>query len=144
MAIREAAGPSIQREFEALAPIEAGQAVMTGAGELTARHLIHAAIQGPGIDALEQTLRLAVRACLELAEGKGIASIAFPALGAGKDGLSLQRSAEIMLEEARNESPRGGSLGEIRFVVSGEPAYRVFEQVLDAERIRKQLERLGQ
>jgi len=35
------------------------------------------------------------------------------------------------------------AVDEIRFVVAGEPAYRVFESVQDAARIAEQMERLG-
>ena len=42
----------------------------------------------------------------------------------------------------RRHIDRGTELEEIRFVLFGEPAYRVFEQVHDAERIRIQMEKL--
>jgi hypothetical protein len=47
-----------------------------------------------------------------------------------------------MLEEAQRHVEGGAGLEEIRFVLFGEPAYRVFEQVQDAERIRVQMEKL--
>ena len=42
-AIAAKGGPSIQAECDAVGPIEVGDAVVTGAGDLPARHLIHAA-----------------------------------------------------------------------------------------------------
>ena len=53
----------------------------------------------------------------------------------------MRSCAEIMLSEARRPV-EDDSLEEIRFVLFGEPAYRVFEQVDDAERIRMQMEKL--
>lgn len=56
-------------------------------------------------------------------------------------GISLQQIAEIMFAEAA-ELGEDHPLKELRFVVSGEPNYRLFEMVGDAERIRIQLEKL--
>jgi O-acetyl-ADP-ribose deacetylase (regulator of RNase III) len=83
-----------------------------------------------------------MRASLECAREKGCRTIAVPAIGAGVGGVPLQRCAEILLEEARQHLAGDTSLTEIRFVLFGEPAYRVFEQVRDAARIRASLARL--
>ena len=47
-AIREKGGPSIQQECDAIGPIEVGGAALTGAGELPARFVVHAAGMPPG------------------------------------------------------------------------------------------------
>jgi O-acetyl-ADP-ribose deacetylase (regulator of RNase III) len=141
-AISSAGGPTIQEECDAHGPIALGDAAITGAGELPARHVIHAASMEPGQPVQEENLRSSCARCLELAEEHGLRSIAFPAIGTGVGGLSLQRSAEIMLEEVRRHVERGTGLEEIHFVLFGEPAYRVFEQVQDADRIRVQMEKL--
>ena len=60
----------------------------------------------------------------------------------------MQRCAEISLEEARRHAAEGGGggsevrLDEIRFVLFGEPAYRVFEMVNDAAKVEAQMRRL--
>ena len=91
----------------------------------------------------EASLRASFRAGLEDARGRGCRSVAAPALGAGRGGLPLQRCAEILLEEARLAVADPGRIEEIRFVVAGEPAFRVFESVQDATRIAEQMERLA-
>lgn len=139
-AIRSRGGPSIQEECDRLGPIPLGEAALTGAGELPARHVIHAAVMDPGGAPSEASIRSATRRALEVAVEHGLASVAFPALGTGVGGFPMRRCAELMLEEAR--AAEGGGLEEIRFVLFGEPAYRIFEQVRDAEKIRAQLERL--
>ena len=55
---------------------------------------------------------------------------------------TLQRCAEILLEEARAHLASEPCLREIRFVLFGEPAYRVFESVQDAAKVQEQLEKL--
>jgi hypothetical protein len=47
-----------------------------------------------------------------------------------------------MLEEVRQHLAGETTLEEVRFVLFGEPTYRIFEMVKDAEAVRAQLERL--
>ena len=143
-AIRTQGGPQIQTECDRHGPVTLGEAALTGAGELPARFVIHAAGMEPGGAVSEASLRACTRASLAIAERERLVSIAFPAIGTGVGGFSLQRCAEVMLEEVQ-EHLRGGesSLEEVRFVLFGEPAYRVFEQVNDAEKVRLQMEKLG-
>jgi O-acetyl-ADP-ribose deacetylase (regulator of RNase III) len=97
----------------------------------------------PGGTATEESVRSSMRRSLELAREKQCRTVAVPAIGAGIAGFPLQRCAEILLEEARAHLEAGGSVEEIRFVLFGEPTYRVFEMVDDAARVAAQMERLG-
>jgi O-acetyl-ADP-ribose deacetylase (regulator of RNase III) len=141
-AIRAKGGPSIQAECDRLAPIGVGEAAVTAAGALAARFVIHAATMPPGGGATEASVRAAMRSALSRARECGAKSVAVPALGAGIAGFSLQRCAEILLEEARAHAAGESSLEEIRFVLFGEPAYRMFEMVNDAARVAEQLAKL--
>jgi O-acetyl-ADP-ribose deacetylase (regulator of RNase III) len=142
-AIRQKGGPSIQAECDAIGPIEVGEAAVTGAGDLPARFVIHAAGMELGGSADEVSVRSCVRRSLELARDRGCRSIAIPAIGAGIGGLSTQRCAEILLAEATAHLAGETTLEEIRFVLFGEPTYRVFEMANDAEKVRAQMERLS-
>jgi O-acetyl-ADP-ribose deacetylase (regulator of RNase III) len=146
-AIRAKGGPTIQQECDAHGPIEVGGAALTGAGELAARWVIHAAGMRPGGGVSDESLCSALRATLALAEEQGCRTLALPAIGAGVGGLSLQTCAEISLAEVRAHiEARAGatSLEEVRFVLFGEPAYRVFEMVNDAAKVEAQMARLRQ
>jgi O-acetyl-ADP-ribose deacetylase len=141
-AIREKGGPEIQAECDGLAPIAVGDAVVTGAGQLRARFVIHAAGMPPGGSASAESVRSCVRRSFELAAERGCRTLAIPAIGAGIGGLSVQRCAEILLEEARAHLSGATPLEEIRIVLYGEPVYRVFESTRDAAKVREQMERL--
>lgn len=149
-AIARRGGPSIQRERDAQGPIEVGEAIVTGAGSLAARFVIHAASRPVGGAPSEEGVRSAVRASLVLAEREGCRTIALPAIGTGSGGLSMQRCAEVSLEEARRfamgedgtQTAPERRLEEIRFVLSGEPAFRIFEMVDDAARVEAQMRKL--
>lgn len=141
-AIRRRGGPAVQEQCEQHGPVGLGEVALTGAGELPARYVIHAAVLRLGEPPTEESIRSATRRALELARERGLRSIAFPALGTGVGGFSLQRCGEVLLEETERHVAEGTSLEDVRFVLFGEPAYRVFEQVRDAVRIRASLARL--
>jgi O-acetyl-ADP-ribose deacetylase (regulator of RNase III) len=142
-AIRAKGGPSIQAECDAHGPVAVGEAAVTGAGDLPARFVIHAASMPPGGTASEASVRSSMRRALELARERGVRTIAVPAIGAGIAGFPLQRCAEVLIEEARRHLAEPTSVEEIRFVLFGEPAYRVFEMVHDAAKVAEQMERLA-
>src|SRR5271170_443596 len=100
-AIRVKGGPAIQQECNKIGPIALGEAAITGAGRLRARHVIHAASMRLGESTSETNLRAATRNSLRRANEKGLKSIAFPAIGTGNAGFPIERCAEVMLEEVR-------------------------------------------
>jgi len=116
-------------------------AAIPESGEFGPRVVIRAIATEPSGAASESSVRSAIRSALAVARERGVRSLAVPALGAGA-GLSLQRCAEILLEAAREHAQQPTSLEEIRFVVSGEPAYRMFEMVNDSARVADQLAKL--
>ena len=141
-AIRERGGPAIQAECDRIGAIEVGDAAVTGAGALPARFLIHAAGMALGGRADEDSVRRCARRSLALASERGCRTIAIPAIGAGIGGFSPQRCAEVLLEEARAHLAGETSLEEIRFVLRGEPSYRIFESANDAIAVREQIARM--
>jgi len=141
-AIRQKGGPTIQAECDAHGPVAVGEAAVTGAGELAARFVIHAASMAPGGSPDEDSIRSSLRHALALAAERGCASVAVPAIGAGIGGFSAQRCAEILIEGARRHLAGEPRVEEVRFVLFGEPMYRVFESTLDAAKVAAQMERL--
>jgi len=97
-AIQSRGGDTIKKELAAIGAVKMGQAVMTGAGNLAARHIIHAC--GPKFQEpqVEEKLRASVSAALAIAHEAGLRSIAFPAMGAGFYGVPLDLCARVMLD----------------------------------------------
>jgi O-acetyl-ADP-ribose deacetylase (regulator of RNase III) len=129
-AIRSKGGPSIQAECDKIGPIRVGEAAITGAGRLPARHVIHAASMRLGERTSESGLRDATRNALRLAAERGLKSIAFPAVGTGIAGFPLERCAEVMLAEARDHLRGPTSLERIEFVLFDETAREIFARTL--------------
>jgi O-acetyl-ADP-ribose deacetylase (regulator of RNase III) len=74
-----------------------GQAVITGAGNLNARYVIHAVGPRMGEGNEDEKLRSATLSSLRLADDNLLRSIAFPAISAGIFGYPVERCACIML-----------------------------------------------
>ncbi len=129
-AIRAKGGPAIQQECDRIGPIALGEAAITGAGRLRARHVIHAASMRLGESTSETNLRAATRNSLMRANENSLKSIAFPAIGTGIAEFPIERCAQVMLEEVR--AHRGGptTLERIDFVLFDRPSLEVFERVL--------------
>ena len=82
-AIVRAGGREIEDEAIRQGPIEVGEAVVTGSGNLVCKHVIHAAAMGQDLFTSADKIRASTDNALKRAEELGIASIAFPALGTG-------------------------------------------------------------
>lgn len=95
-AIRRKGGQVIQDECNRIGTIPIGEAVVTGAGALKAKFVIHAASMSLGGWAMEQGVRDSVKNALRRAEEKGVKTIAFPAVGTGVAAFPVDRCAKLM------------------------------------------------
>jgi O-acetyl-ADP-ribose deacetylase (regulator of RNase III) len=127
-AIHRAGGPSIMRACRAIGRCPTGTAVVTGAGALAARYVIHAVApryHGSPRDA--ELLRSAYDAALRLAAEHGCASVAFPSLGTGAYAYPIAEAAPIALAAVRDHLAAPTSVREVVFVLFSETdlaAYR--------------------
>ena len=129
-AIRRSGGPAIQAECDKLAPIETGQAVITGGGNLQARFVIHAVGPVAGEGDEDRKLADATMNSLRIAADKKLASLAFPAISTGIFGFPLERCAEIMLGRTMDFLKKRAFPGLVVFCLYDENALNVFTQVL--------------
>ena len=128
-AIRRRGGPAIQAECDRHGPVAVGEAAITGAGELPARHVIHQASMRLGGATTAEGLRSSTAAVLKLAEENGVKTLAFPATGTGIAGFPLRQCAEIMLREVLRHVAGGTALTDVYFVLFDPPACEVFREV---------------
>ena len=128
-AIVRAGGREIEDEAIRQAPIEVGEAIVTGPGSLSCRHVIHAAAMGQDLLTSAAKIRASTDNALKRAEELGLSSIAFPALGTGVGGFDYTEAAQIMLAEAASHSGGARSLRTVRFVLFDQHAYEAFQQV---------------
>jgi O-acetyl-ADP-ribose deacetylase (regulator of RNase III) len=126
-AIKRKGGVEIEREAMAQGPVEVGESVLTTAGTLKAKNVIHAAVMGQDLHTDADKIARSTRCALQLAEKKNIASISFPALGTGVGGFSIFHCAKIMITEAINFLLSSKNLRHIRFVLFDKETFSAFE-----------------
>jgi len=131
-AIVRAGGRSIQEESDALAPIGLGDAVPTGAGELPARWVIHAATMELGGPTSAEIIRAATAATLVAADDLGAKSLGLVAFGTGVGGFPVADAARIEVEEVRRHLAEADSgLELVVFAVFGDDAEGAFAVALN-------------
>jgi len=131
-AIHRAAGPGLAEETRPLAPIQPGEAVITGGHNLPNDYVIH--VLGPVYGRDEpsnELLRAGYENALQQAEDNDIRRIAFPALSTGAFGYPMDPAARIALRTMMDAVPSLEAVEHIRFVLYDQQALRVHQDVLE-------------
>ena len=131
--LKRAGGDAI--EFAALrqAPVSIGDAIVTPAGKLAAKVVIHAVslerdrrTSGPALDRAARSAMARVR---EL----NLSSVAVPALGTGVGGFPLDEAARIAVSAVRDELHRSPGVDHVVFALRGAAAYEAFARALSRD-----------
>ena len=134
-AIHAAAGPAVMAELRRRYDgCPTGSAVITGAGDLPARWVVHAVgpIWDGGRAGEADLLASAYSASLDRAAEVGARSVAFSALSCGAYGYPLEQAAEVALGAVRAwlGTHPGSGLEDIRWVLRGAPVMTAFQAAL--------------
>ncbi|MHC4423276.1 MAG: macro domain-containing protein [Planctomycetota bacterium] len=132
-AIRVKGGPKIQEECNKIGGTFVGGAVITTAGNLKAKHVIHAVGPQMGEGNEDEKLKNATLNSLKVADGNNLKSISFPAISTGVFGFPIQRCAEIMLKTTIDYLKGQTGLAKVVFCLFGRASYQVFENQLKQE-----------
>ena len=127
-AISRVAGPSVQEECHKIGTVPLGTAVVTSAGNLAAKWIIHAAVNPLGLWADAKSVRSAVRNVLKKTQELGAKRVAFPAIGTGAGGFPVERCVDILVEEVLKHGETPTSLEEVLFVLYDEKPFAIFEE----------------
>ncbi len=134
-AIHRRGGPSIMEETNRRYPqgCPTGSAVITGAGDLPAKFVIHAVgpIWGGGNSGEPEQLAGAYRRSLELAAEQKCQSVALPALSTGAYGYPMDLACRTALRTAQEFFEKRTSVVVIRFVLFGAGPYGAFAAALE-------------
>ena len=134
-AIRRKGGDAIQQECDRIGGTQVGGAVITGGGNLKARHVIHAVGPRMGEGDEDEKLGRATLNSLVLADSKGMKSIAFPAISTGIFGFPAERCARIMLEVTCNYLSGESRLLQVVFCLYDSATLALFEKQLALSRL---------
>lgn len=142
-ALRARAGEQVEEEAVAQAPISLGDAVVTSAGGLPNRFVIHAAAIGyraedakvpktAGTSSSPEIIASCVRRALELADANGVRSIGFPALATGVGGFPVAQAADAMVSAVRSYATRTphSKIERVVFILLGDQAAAIYERAV--------------
>jgi O-acetyl-ADP-ribose deacetylase (regulator of RNase III) len=140
-AIHRAGGPAIMEELrrirERIGRCETGSAVVTTAGNLPAKWVIHAVgpVYRDGKQGEAELLASAYRMCLELAEERRAGHVTFPSISTGAFGYPLEEAAPIALRTVLEHLQRPESaIAKVTFVLFDQRACDAYERALTLER----------
>ena len=129
-ALKRAGGDAIEFAAVRQAPVQLGGAIVTPAGKLAAKAVIHAVSLDRDRRTRGSIIEAAVRSAMACAREIGATSIAFPALGTGVGGFPLDEAARITVETVRHELTVSPTITHVVFALRGAAAYQAFSAML--------------
>ena len=131
-AITVRGGPNVQKELDELAPVETGEAVVSDAGGLKAKYVIHAV--GPKFQEAdtETKLHATMLNALKRADEKGVEQLAFPAMGAGFYGTPPDLCARVMVDVITQHLRGSTVIKDVVICVLDTRQYTTFQGALGA------------
>jgi O-acetyl-ADP-ribose deacetylase (regulator of RNase III) len=130
-AIKAKGGNEIEKEAMSKGPIPIGEAIVTTAGNLKAKYVIHAVVMGQDLRTDEKYIKDAILNSLKRAEELKLSSIAFPALGTGVGGFPGDRCAEVMINTTAGFFRNNKFVKEVYFALFHKSDLDVFSLVLE-------------
>ncbi|MFQ5832680.1 MAG: macro domain-containing protein [Candidatus Thorarchaeota archaeon] len=130
-AIKEKGGAVIEKEALSRGPIRPGEAVITTAGKLRAKHVIHCAGMPPGGSATYWNVRSSVNTALDIACENSLEAVAFPAIGSGIGGLKKEESAKAIAEAVTEYTRAARSVKKVMLVGFTQDMCDLFEKAVE-------------
>jgi O-acetyl-ADP-ribose deacetylase (regulator of RNase III) len=134
-AIHRAAGPALVEECRTLGGCPTGEARITGAYQLAAKHVIHTV--GPvwrgGTRDEPTQLASCYRNSLALAAQHGVQSIAFPSISTGVYSYPVGKAAKVAVATVRTWLDDPGSIELVRFVCFSAEDLAAYEKLVRSE-----------
>lgn len=129
-AIKRAGGKIIEEEAMNKGPVSVGEAIITSAGSLKAKYVVHAATMKMDFKTSEEIIRRATYSSLICAQENKVSSIAFCALGCGVGRFSFEAASKTMAQEVFRYlwQIKEPTLKKIIFVLNSDKAFQIFQK----------------
>lgn len=129
-ALKQAGGEQIEFAAVRQAPVSLGDAIVTPAGRLAARMVIHAVSLDRDRRTSVAVIEAAIRSAFARAREYGVTTIAFPALGTGVGGFPLEEAARVTVETVRDELRRSPGIESVVLALHGAAAYETYQAAI--------------
>jgi O-acetyl-ADP-ribose deacetylase len=111
-------------------PLDVGAAVVTGAGDLAAKFVVHAVIQSDHTVSSRDSVRRALLSAWQRASDWELGAIATPLVGTGAGQLTLEEAATILSETLHEHRARAHYPAEVQIVLEREAERSAVEAVV--------------
>ncbi|HYK83134.1 MAG TPA: macro domain-containing protein [Gemmatimonadales bacterium] len=129
--LEQLGGPEFRNRLRVQKELAVGAAVVTaGGGDLPAEFVIHAVIQSEAEPVTRDGVARAWRSALQQAQEWEFASLTVPPIGTGAGNLSVEDTADIMVQVLRTHLGNAAFPANVSFVVETTEDRDVFEAVL--------------
>jgi O-acetyl-ADP-ribose deacetylase (regulator of RNase III) len=133
-AIHSAGGPTIMKECREIGTCPPGEAVLSTAGRLPAKKVIHTV--GPiwrgGTSGEEEILKNAYVNSLRAGDEEGLESMAFPSISTGAYGYPLEKAAHTAIYTVKEYLEGDTGIKKVIFVLYGTRDYGVYRRILES------------
>jgi len=129
-AIRRKGGPSIQAQCSKIGGTFVGGAILTSAGNLKAKYVIHAVGPQIGEGDEDNKLKNATLNSLKIADKHRLHTIAFPAISTGIFGYPVDKCAEIMLSTITDYLKGDTGIKKVMMCLFDDKTLKIFENRL--------------
>ena len=129
-AIAQRGGKTIQQELNKIGKLKTTESVVTEAGKLNAKYIVHSV--GPRFqeEDEENKLKQTIISGLDAAAEKGIKEIVFPPMGRGFYGIPLETSAKVMYSTFSDYFTKNSSIERVVICLYDTKDVQVFENQL--------------
>jgi O-acetyl-ADP-ribose deacetylase (regulator of RNase III) len=114
------AGQRFAEQRRVQIPLDIVAAVVTGAGDLAAKFVVHAVIQSSQANASRDAIRRALVSAWQRARDGALAAIATPLIGAGAGQISVEDAAALLSETLSQHRAHARYPSEVQIVLEHE------------------------
>ncbi|MEW6517608.1 MAG: macro domain-containing protein [candidate division FCPU426 bacterium] len=132
--LKRRGGSNLEREAMELGPVSVGRAVLTTAGRLKCKYLIHAAAWGQDMMVNERQVHQALAEALKVAREHRCASVAMMPSGLCVGGFSLARAFETTFLTVVEHCLRATTIEKLLLVASTESEEEILNSMLRSAR----------
>ncbi|HET7580168.1 MAG TPA: O-acetyl-ADP-ribose deacetylase [Bacillales bacterium] len=131
-AIHRAGGPEILEECKKIGGCETGEAVITTAGKLPAKHVIHTVgpVWNGGNHHEDELLQRCYENALRVAEEHALNTIVFPNISTGVYHFPKKRAADIAIQAVQTYLEKDNTIKKVIFVCFDRENYDLYAEIL--------------